>query len=78
MVKHFNNNTITNFKNSELAYIAEFHKINKNINDNNYNSEMILHEINYLISKIEKILPSKKSIMITTLENMKNNIELNN
>ena len=78
MVKHFNNNAITNFKNSELAYITEFNKINKKISENNYNSEMIINEINYLISKIEKILPSNKSIMILTLEIIKNNIDVNN
>jgi hypothetical protein len=78
MVKHYNNNTITNFKNSELSYIAEFNKINKNISENNYNSEIIIYEINYLISKIEKILPSNKSAMIRILEIMKNNIDVNN
>jgi len=78
MVKHFITKAITNFKNSELAYIAEFNKINKNISENNYNSEIIIYEINYLISKIEKILPSNKSAMIRILEIMKNNIDVNN
>lgn len=78
MVKHFNNNTVIHFKNCELAYIAEFNKIHKNISENNYNKEIIIYEINYLISKIEKILPSNKSIMISTLEIIKNNIDVNN
>jgi predicted phage-related endonuclease len=77
MVKYFNNIN-NNFKQSEMLYIKEFNKINKNINENNYDSESIIDEIDYLINKIKKVLPSNKSTMILILDIIKNNVEVNN
>ena len=77
MLKYFNNIN-NNFKTTEMLYIKEFNKINKSINENNYDNESIIDEIDYLILKINKVLPSNKSIMISILNIIKNNLEVNN
>jgi len=77
MIKYFNN-VNNNFKTSEMLYIKEFNKINKSISENNYDNESIIDEIDYLILKITKVLPSNKSIMISILNIIKNNLEVIN
>ena len=63
-----------NFTFGELQFIKYFNKINKNIHDNTYDKQDIKDEIDYLINKISKIVPSNKSAMINFLNIIKKNI----
>ncbi len=65
----------TNFTTGEMKYMKDFTKINKDINDNTYDKDSIIEEIDYLIKKIKLIVPEKKSIMINMLNMIKNNIQ---
>ena len=53
----------------------DFNKINKDINENTFDKESIIEEIDYLIKKIKLIVPEKKSIMINMLNIIKYNIQ---
>ena len=63
-----------NFTFGELQFIKYFNKINKNIHDNTYDKQDIKDEIDYLINKISKIVPTNKSAMINFLNIIKKNI----
>lgn len=65
----------SNFTTGEMKYMNDFNKINKDINENTFDKESIIEEIDYLIKKIKLIVPEKKSIMINMLNIIKYNIQ---
>ena len=64
----------TSFTPGEMKYIKDFNKINKDINDNNFENEYMIEEIEYLIDKIKSIVPENKSVMITMLTIIKDSL----
>lgn len=67
-----------NFTTSEMKFMKDFNKINKDVFDNKFDPDTIVEEIDYLIKKIKIVVPENKSAMINMLNIMKQNVNITN